>query len=152
QAGAKFTLSGHYRPDANADYVIRRLSLTADQRAYSNRFEAFRIDTVFRPPLLAPRPVIAGRQTAEVTGKQGEEIWTDQYGGIAVQFHWDQDGKKDEKSSCWIRVAQGWAGKAWGAFFLPRVGQEVVVSFLEGNPDRPLITGCVYNAAFTVPY
>lgn len=152
QAGAKFTMSGHYRSDANSSYVIRRLSVQAKEDAYSNTFEAFPASAVFRPPLLTPRPFIAGTQTAVVTGKQGEEIWTDQYGRIAVQFHWDQLGKNDEKSSCWIRVAQGWAGKTWGAMFLPRVGQEVVVSFLEGNPDRPLITGCVYNAEFTVPY
>src|SRR5262249_42025598 len=73
-------------------------------------------------------------------------------GRIVVQFHWDQQGQNDEKSSCWIRVAQVWTGKAWGSIFLPRIGQEVVVSFLEGNPDRPLITGCVYNAEQTVPY
>jgi type VI secretion system secreted protein VgrG len=85
-------------------------------------------------------------------GKSGEEIWTDQYGRIKCKFYWDQSSASDETSSCWIRVAQGWAGKAWGALFLPRIGQEVVVSFLEGNPDRPLVTGCVYNAQQTVPY
>ncbi|MDP9169690.1 MAG: type VI secretion system tip protein VgrG [Acidobacteriota bacterium] len=151
-AGAKFTLSGHYRDDANTSYVIRRLSVQATEMSYSNTFEAFAAAATFRPPLVTPAPFIAGTQTAMVVGKAGEEIWTDQYGRITVQFHWDQLGQKDEKSSCWIRVAQGWAGKAWGSIFLPRVGQEVVVSFLEGNPDRPLITGCVYNAEFTTPY
>jgi type VI secretion system secreted protein VgrG len=87
-----------------------------------------------------------------VVGKTGEEIWTDKYGRVVVQFHWDQVGQNDEKSSCWVRVAQGWAGNLWGSIFIPRIGQEVVVSFLEGNPDRPLITGCVYNAQQQVPY
>ena len=87
-----------------------------------------------------------------VVGKKGEEIWTDQYGRIRVHFYWDRLGKKDDKSSCWMRVAQGWAGKGWGAFFLPRIGQEVIVSFLGGDPDRPIVTGSVYNAEQTVPY
>lgn len=151
-AGARFTLSGHYRTDANTSYVIRRLWLQASQEGYSNRFEAFAATAVFRPPLVTPRPFIAGTQTAMVVGKSGEEIWTDQYGRIAVQFHWDQVGQNDENSSCWIRVSQNWAGKSWGTMFLPRIGQEVVVSFLEGNPDCPLVTGCVYNATYTVPY
>jgi type VI secretion system secreted protein VgrG len=119
---------------------------------YTNSFEAVPSSLVFRPQRTTPRPVIHGLQTATVVGKAGEEIWTDKYGRVIVQFHWDQLGKNDEKSSCWIRVAQGWAGKQWGALFIPRVGQEVIISFLEGNPDRPLITGCVYNAAQTVPY
>lgn len=151
-AGAKFTLSNHYRSDLNASYVIRRVGLRGDQHEYGNSFEAFPADTEFRPPQVTPRPLIAGTQTATVVGKSGEEIWTDSYGRIVVQFHWDQEGTNDEKSSCWIRVSHGWAGNAWGSFFLPRIGQEVVVSFLEGNPDRPLITGCVYNAQQLVPY
>ena len=106
------------------------------------------------PPITrsTPRPRIYGAQTATVVGKSGEEIWTDKYGRIRVHFHWDQLGKSDENDACWMRVAQGWAGKQWGAFFLPRIGQEVVVTFLEGDPDRPLVTGCVYNADQTVPY
>lgn len=151
-AGAKFTLSKHYRDDANTDYVLLRISVRGNQTEYSNAFEAFPATVAYRPPLITPRPVIAGSQTAKVVGKSGEEIWTDQYGRVVVQFYWDQQGQSDEKSSCWIRVAHGWSGKAWGNFFLPRIGQEVVVTFLEGNPDRPLITGCVYNAEQTVPY
>jgi type VI secretion system secreted protein VgrG len=85
-------------------------------------------------------------------GKEGEEIWTDKYGRIKVQFHWDRKGEMNENSSCWIRVAQGWAGKQWGAMFLPRVGQEVLVTFMDGDPDRPLVTGSVYNSTQTVPY
>jgi type VI secretion system secreted protein VgrG len=87
-----------------------------------------------------------------VVGKAGEEIWTDQYGRIKVQFHWDRQGKQDESSSCWVRVSQSWAGKGWGSMFIPRVGMEVVVSFLEGDPDRPLVTGCVYNSGAMPPY
>ena len=81
-----------------------------------------------------------------MVGKSGEEIWVDKYGRVKVQFYWDRQGKKDEKSSCWIRVSQPWAGKNWGAMWIPRMGQEVIVDFLEGDPDRPLITGRVYNA------
>jgi type VI secretion system secreted protein VgrG len=151
-AGAKFTLSGHYRDDANTDYVIHHLGVHATIDSYSNSFEAFPATITFHPPQTTPRPVIAGTQTASVVGKEGEEIWTDQYGRIVVKFHWDQAANSDEKSSCWIRVAHGWAGKSWGSIFLPRIGQEVVVTFLEGNPDRPLVTGCVYNGENVVPY
>ena len=87
-----------------------------------------------------------------MVGKSGEEIWTDKYGRIKVQFHWDRRGQEDENSSCWVRVAQGWAGKGWGSMFLPRIGQEVLVSFLEGDPDRPLVTGRVYNGEQPAPY
>lgn len=151
-AGAKFTLANHYRDDVNASYILRRITLQGDQTEYANSFEAFPADTEFRPPRATPRPIIAGTQTATVVGKAGEEIWTDQYGRVVVQFHWDQEGQSDEKSSCWIRVAQGWAGSMWGSIFIPRIGQEVIVSFLEGNPDRPLITGAVYNAQQQAPY
>ena len=151
--GYKFTLKGHSRDDVNAGYVLTRVSHQGDQSTtYSNEFEAIPDSVPFRPKRTAPRPRIYGTQTATVTGKSGEEIWTDKYGRVKVQFHWDQLGSNDENSSCWIRVAQGWAGKQWGAIILPRIGQEVVVSFLEGDPDRPLITGCVYNASQTVPY
>jgi type VI secretion system secreted protein VgrG len=126
--------------------------MKCDQQKYVDSFEAIPADVVFRPPLVTPKPIVHGSQTALVVGKSGEEIWVDKYGRVKVQFHWDQKGKNDENSSCWVRVAQGWAGKSWGMVFLPRIGDEVVVSFLEGNPDRPLITGSVYNAQSTVPY
>ena len=151
-AGAAFTLANHYRSDLNGSYVLRRLTLRGNQDEYSNSFEAFPAATKFHPPLVTTRPIIAGNQTATVVGKSGEEIWTDQYGRVVVQFHWDQLGENNEQSSCWVRVSQGWAGNLWGSIFIPRIGQEVVVSFLEGNPDRPLITGCVYNAQQAVPY
>jgi len=151
-AGHRFTLEGHERADMNADYVIRSLSLWVDQERYRNAFEAFPADTAFRPPRITPRPKILGTQTAVVVGKSGEEIWTDPYGRIKVQFHWDRDGGWDENSSCWVRVAQVWAGKNWGTLFIPRIGTEVVVSFLDGDPDRPMVIGTVYNATQTVPY
>lgn len=150
--GCKFDLVKHYRQDANTSYVLMSLALHATQEDYSNSFEGIPTDVQYRPPRVTPRPRIAGTQTGQVVGKAGEEIWTDLYGRIKVKFHWDQSAAKDETSSCWIRVAQSWAGKQWGNIFIPRIGQEVVVSFLEGNPDRPLVTGCVYNAEETVPY
>jgi type VI secretion system secreted protein VgrG len=151
-AGYKFQLKDHYRSDVNRTYVLRSVSHAVTQENYTNSFEAFPSDLTFRPPRLSPKPVISGTQTAIVVGKSGEEIWTDKYGRVKVQFHWDQKGKNDENSSCWIRVDYGWAGKNWGGIFLPRIGQEVVVSYLDGDPDRPLITGAVYNSDQTVPY
>ncbi len=152
RAGGAFTLTKH--PDAalNLRYVLRSVSHVAARREYSNSFTAFPASVPFRPPRLTPAPVIGGSQTAIVVGPSGKEIYTDKYGRVKVQFHWDQLGKKDENSSCWIRVAQNWAGVNWGAFALPRIGQEVVVTFLNGDPDRPLITGCVYNGDNPVPY
>jgi type VI secretion system secreted protein VgrG len=151
-SGGKFTLKEHARADLNADYVLRLVSHMADRGNYSNHFDALPAKVVFRPVQRTRRPIALGSQTATVVGKSGEEIWTDKYGRVKVHFPWDRKGKKDENSSCWIRVSQAWAGKGYGQFFLPRIGQEVVVSFIDGNPDRPLITGCVYNAAQTVPY
>jgi type VI secretion system secreted protein VgrG len=95
---------------------------------------------------------VQGPQTAFVVGPPGEEIYVDQYGRVKVQFHWDREGEYNDNSSCWIRVSQSWAGKRWGTVFIPRVGQEVIVDFLEGDPDRPIITGCVYNNNTMPPY
>ena len=150
--GHTFSLVGYERAEANAAYVVWRVSYSATTDSYTNSFEAFPSSVPFYPTRETVRPVIPGTQTAIVVGPAGEEILTDSYGRVKVQFHWDRKGTMDEKSSCWIRVAQGWAGKSWGSLFLPRIGQEVVVSFLNGDPDRPLITGCVYNAEQTVPY
>lgn len=153
RAGQKFTLAGHSRSDLNDAYYLKWVSFHADQATtYTNSFEALPSAVVFRPDRTAPRSRIYGSQTATVVGKSGEEIWTDKYGRIKVKFHWDQSKQRDETSSCWIRVAQGWAGKSWGSVFIPRIGQEVIVSFLEGDPDRPIVTGCVYNAVQVVPY
>ena len=97
------------------------------------------------------KPYISGPQTAIVVGPKGEEIFTDNQGRVKVQFHWDREGKQDDHSSCWIRVASPWAGQGWGMLSLPRVGQEVIVSFQEGDPDQPIITGRVYNALQVSP-
>jgi type VI secretion system secreted protein VgrG len=151
-AGHKFELKDHYRADVNKTYVLQSVSHAATQESYTNSFTAFPADLSFRPARITPKSTISGTQTAIVVGKAGEEIWTDKYGRVKVQFHWDQLGKNDENSSCWIRVDYGWAGKQWGGIFLPRIGQEVTVSYLEGDPDRPLITGAVYNSEQAVPY
>ncbi len=151
-AGYKFTLSEHAKTALNGAYVVRSLAVRARRGEYNASFTAFPASVPFRPPLLIRPPLIASTQTAMVVGKQGEEQWLDSYGRVKVQFHWDRVGSSDENSSCWVRVAQGLAGKGWGAVFLPRIGHEVVVSFLEGDPDQPLITGAVYNATTTPPY
>lgn len=119
---------------------------------YGCRFECIPGETAYRPPRVTPWPVMRGSQTASVVGPAGEEIYTDEHGRVKVLFHWDRIGKPDEHASCWIRVAQGWAGGNYGMFFLPRVGHEVIVDFLEGDPDRPIITGCVYNGQHPPPY
>jgi type VI secretion system secreted protein VgrG len=106
----------------------------------------------FRTRRLTPKPVVQGPQTALVVGPSGDEIYVDKYGRVKVQFHWDREGKQDENSSCWIRVSQPWAGKKWGAVSIPRIGQEVIVEFLEGDPDRPIITGRVYNGENMPPH
>jgi type VI secretion system secreted protein VgrG len=151
-SGFKVTLQDHPRADVNQAYVVTRVRHRADTERYQAEFEAIPSSVPFRPPLITPKPRIHGSQTAKVVGKSGEEIWTDEYGRIKVQFPWDQDGESDENASCWIRVAQLWAGASWGAWWLPRIGQEVVVTFLEGDPDRPLVTGTVYNGDNTLPY
>jgi type VI secretion system secreted protein VgrG len=124
---------------------------------YGNRVEAHRIEanaaTVpFRPERVTPRPIVEGPQTAMVVGPPGEEIHTDEHGRIKVQFHWDRQGRQDDRSSCWIRVAQAMSGGNWGFVFIPRIGMEAVVNFLEGDPDRPLVTACVFNGENNVPY
>jgi type VI secretion system secreted protein VgrG len=119
---------------------------------YQNSFTCIPDSVSFRPARATPRPRIHGVQPAVVTGPAGEEIYPDKYGRVKVQFFWDREGKRDDKSSCWVRVSQEYAGKAWGSVTIPRIGQEVLVSFLEGDPDRPIITGRVYNADQTPPY
>ena len=145
-AGHKFTLDRHF--DADAGYLLMRVEHQANDESYrseqpdtgsftyENCFTCIPETLRYRPQLLTPVPVIQGTQTATVTGPAGEEIWVDKYGRVKVQFHWDREGKMDANSSCWVRVAQVWAGKSWGAFFWPRIGHEVVVSFEEGDPDQ----------------
>jgi len=150
-AGTKFTLSGHPRAALNAAHVLRSVSHSASNEHYSNSFETFAATVPFRPPRVTQRPRVAGSQIATVVGPSGEEIWTDKHGRIKVQFPWDRVGQKNENSSCWVRVSQTWAGQGWGALFIPRIGQEVVISYVDGDPDRPLVTGSVYNAEKTTP-
>ena len=162
RTGAKFKLTEHPRADFRRDYVIVGTShtITANQYASGNdaafevsvTVEAIDAKTPFRPARTTPKPVVQGAQTALVVGHSGAEIDTDKYGRVKVQFHWDRAGQKDENSSCWVRVAQVWAGKNWGSMHIPRIGQEVLVSFLEGDPDRPIVTGRVYNGESMPPY
>lgn len=162
RSGFRFELAGHFDSAANQPWTLVELHHTAhagDYRSwesasldYENEFVAIPHEVPYRPPRKTPRPVVEGTQTAVVVGKSGEEIWTDEHGRIKVQFHWDREGKRDENSSCWVRVATPWAGKGWGQLHVPRIGQEVVVDFLEGDPDRPLVVGSVYNANYPPPY
>jgi type VI secretion system secreted protein VgrG len=122
------------------------------QQGYRNRFTATPWDIPYRPALEHRKPKVQGSQTAVVTGPAGEEIHCDQYGRVKVQFHWDREGQGDDTTSCWLRVASNWAGDAYGGVAIPRVGMEVLVTFLEGDPDQPLITGCLYHAEHLVPY
>jgi type VI secretion system secreted protein VgrG len=158
--GHKFTLSKHFQSDG--EYVLTSLKFSVGQNPdyfsgrtaapYQNSFICVKSAAKIRPRRLTPKPVIAGPQTAIVTVKSGEESFLDKYGRVHVQFFWDRLGKKDENSSCWLRVAQPWAGPSWGAHFWPRADHEVIVQFLEGDPDRPLVTGSVYNADNMPPY
>ena len=167
--GAVFTLEKHPRGDQNRDYAVIGTALEVVAEAYESGIEpgiesvgalgscrvkltAIDHSRTFRPPKVAVKPTVQGPQTAIVTGPAGEEIWTDKYGRVKVQFHWDRDGQNDENSSCWVRVSHPWAGKSWGAVAIPRIGQEVIVDFLEGDPDQPIITGRVYNAESMPPY
>lgn len=152
QTGTKMTIAGHSNSALNGELVIYGTRIEATTNQFSATFTGFPSSVLFRPVGTATKPRIHSTQTALVVGKSGEEIWLDKYGRIKVQFHWDRLGKKNESSSCWVRVAQNWAGKNYGIMFFPRIGQEVVVTFLDGDPDQPLVTGSVYNAEQTVPY
>ena len=121
-------------------------------QGYRNHFHATPWATPHRPALEHPKPKVLGTQTATVTGPEGEEIHCDNQGRIKVQFHWDREGQADANTSCWLRVASNWAGNHWGSVTIPRIGMEVLVSFLEGDPDQPLVSGCLYNSAHPVPY
>jgi type VI secretion system secreted protein VgrG len=159
--GHKFTLRDHTRRDQNGDYVITSIRHTAQDSTYpglsgvtdyANAFTCIPASVRFVPQCVTPRPVISGLQTAIVTGASGSEIHTDEYGRVKLKFHWDRHGRGDDTSSCWIRSAQFWAGSGWGAIFIPRVGDEIVVAFQEGDPDRPLVVGSVYNEERKPPY
>jgi type VI secretion system secreted protein VgrG len=152
-AGHRFTLTRHF--DADGDYVVAAVRQSATCPAavsedapftYANWFECHPIGLAFRPQRVTPRPAIHGTQTGVVVGADGAEIDPDKYGRVKVWFRWDPDGQRGLDTSCWVRVAQAWAGKRWGTQFVPRVGDEVVVVFENGDPDQPLVIGSVYNA------
>ncbi|HBZ69702.1 MAG TPA: type VI secretion system tip protein VgrG [Deltaproteobacteria bacterium] len=166
--GYRFTLDEHSRSDFNVEYLLtevrhegyepENLEQYAGERAkageeeYANEFRCIPYDVPFRPPRVTPRPYIRGTQTATVVGPAGSEIYTDEYARVKLHFHWDRYGALDEQSSCWVRVSQQVAGGGFGFLALPRVGHEVVVAFLEGDPDQPLIVGRVYNQDNMPPY
>jgi type VI secretion system secreted protein VgrG len=159
--GYKFTLQRHFSGDG--DYVVTSVrhaaTFGADYRSgkesllsYENDLTCIPAALPYRPRRTTPKPVVQGSQTAVVVGPSGEEIFTDKYGRVKVQFHWDREGKNDENSSCWIRVGTSWAGRNWGAIRIPRIGHEVIVDFMEGDPDQPIVVGSVYNADMMPPY
>jgi type VI secretion system secreted protein VgrG len=160
--GFKFDLTESDRSDQNGAYVFTSVthnasesgtfSSTGEESDYTNFFTCIPAAVAYRPPRSTPRPLVQGSQTAIVVGPKGEEIYTDKFGRVKVQFHWDRVGNRDEHSSCFIRVSQPWAGKGYGGIWIPRIGQEVIVDFLEGDPDQPIITGRVYNAEQMPPY
>ena len=160
EPGYRFRLKRHPLPGMDRGYLVvsvdhygrNNLTIGSGESTYHNRFTVQPDDVPYRSLLRTPRAHVLGPQTAIVTGPAGEEIHVDEHGRIKVQFHWDRDGVYDEKSSCWIRVAQAWAGNGYGTLFLPRIGMEVLVDFLEGDPHRPIVTGCVYNGVNKPPY
>jgi type VI secretion system secreted protein VgrG len=164
-SGYNFTLKDFGRADQNRKYLVLAVQHKIEPDVFASAggdggetplyhasFSAIDAETPFRTARTTMKPIVQGPQTAIVVGPKGEEIYTDKYGRVKVMFHWDRYAKADENSSCWIRVSQSWAGKNWGALYLPRIGQEVIVEFLEGDPDRPIITGRVYNDAVMPPY
>lgn len=169
--GFLFELSRHPNAEENRRYLIEAVTYDFQENAlrkdgaafaaysegtsstsYRQTFRVIPDSASYRTARVTPKPRTTGPQTAVVVGPAGEEIHTDQYGRVKVQFHWDRYGKRDENSSCWIRVSQVWAGSNYGAMHIPRIGQEVIVDFLNGDPDYPIITGRVYNAAQMPPW
>lgn len=164
QCGTLVELQDHYRDDVNQKWLMTAVyhhctigeaygsGGTDEEHFYRNTFECIPATVSLRPLRLTPKPAVQGPQTAVVVGPANEEIYTDKYGRVKVQFFWDRLGQKNENSSCWVRVSSPWAGKQWGGIYIPRIGQEVIVDFLEGDPDYPIITGRVYNAEQMPPW
>lgn len=162
-SGGRFNLKKHTTSSEKGEYVITHIHHKAcessyfsgdnGETGYSNQFICVPGDIHYRPAYdVSEKPVMQGPQSAVVVGPSGEEIYIDEYGRIKVQFIWDRLGKNDEHSSCYLRVVQSWAGNQWGSSFIPRIGHEVIVNFLDGDPDRPLVTGSVYNGKNKPPY
>jgi len=163
EAGRQFELSGFPRDDQNRSYILLAVEHAFESgdyetgefggvEAYSCNFQCVDASLPLRPLRKTPRPRVYGPQTATVVGPAGEEIYTDEHGRIKVQFHWDREGQYNDQSSCWIRVSQPWAHKGWGWQHIPRIGQEVLVVFLEGDPDRPIVSGALYNGDNAPPF
>lgn len=164
EPGYRFDLKDYPRGDFNREYLVLGVKQEGEQpqsldegatgcgTTYALNFQAIPSDTDYRAPLRHPKRKTQGSQSAIVCGPPGEEIYTDKFGRIKLQFHWDREGQYNEKSSCWVRVSQSWAGKQWGTVVLPRVGQEVLVQFLNGDPDQPIVTGRVYHGKNPPPY
>ncbi len=164
EAGALFTLTGYPRDEQNRRYLLLETQYRVSTGGYESaelapteeqcrcEFVAMDAKRPFRPARRTRKPLVEGPQTAIVVGPSQQEIWTDEYGRVKLQFHWDRYGGCDQNSSCWVRVAQLWAGSGFGGLHLPRIGQEVIVDFLEGDPDRPLVVGRVYNADNMPPF
>ena len=159
-AGRVFTLTQHRKADFNIKYLVTSTVISMSEgpdgaaEALEITIEATDAREAYRPPRVTAKPLVHGLQTALVVGPKGQDIYTDTdgFGQVKVQFHWDRQGQMDEHSSCWIRVSQAWAGEGWGALYLPRLGQEVVVAFLDGDPDRPVIVGSLYNGTHKPPF
>lgn len=165
-AGAKFTMQDPTAALATGmaqEYLITSVHITGRNDEFASgssgggshvhtTLSAISAKRMFRTRRTTPRPSVGGPQTATVVGASGEDIHTDEHGRIKVKFNWDRYSELDDKASCWIRCSQGWAGHKWGSFFLPRVGQEVIVDFLDGDPDRPIVTGRVHNGLNCPPY
>ncbi|HEY0302000.1 MAG TPA: type VI secretion system tip protein TssI/VgrG [Rhizomicrobium sp.] len=161
--GTRFKLTDFTDPRLNAEYIVVSANHIMDNESYRSGGDAagarFELDLVavpsttnWRPSLRTPKPVVGGPQTATVVGPSGEVIHVDEHGRVKLQFHWDREGKSDDKSSCWIRVSQAWADGGFGTMLIPRIGEEVIVDFIDGDPDQPIITGRVYNPQRNVPY
>ena len=165
QIGRLLQLQRHFRDDQNAEYLVTSTVLSCGIGGDESgddvddevqcRFSAIPSSQQYRPVRRTRKPHVQGPQTAVVVGPEGKEIFTDKYGRVKLRFHWDREARQQglaERSSCWTRVSQPWAGKNYGAMFVPRVGQEVIVEFLEGDPDQPIVTGRVYNAEQMPPW
>jgi type VI secretion system secreted protein VgrG len=159
--GTTFTLAGYPQEAANREYLVIRAKVIAEetgdqtgagQYSINTTFEVQPATTMFRAPRTVDKPRTTGPQTAIVTGPPGQEIWTDKYGRVKLKFHWDRSPVNDQNSSCWVRVSYPWAGSSFGGVNIPRVGQEVIVDFENGDPDRPIVTGRVFNAASMPPW
>jgi type VI secretion system secreted protein VgrG len=161
-AGGKFKLQKHAVKEEQGDYIITSIHHRASDDSYlaghegaseyANDFTCIPEKVHFRPPLIHSKPWMQGPQSATVVGPAGEEIYIDELGRIKVQFHWDREGKRDENSTCFLRVMQPWAGSGWGTSFIPRIGMEVIVNFFDGDPDRPVVTGSLYNGDNSPPF